>query len=234
MWRGFMAVRVEEPPKRGGGKPLYIDLGVLNLATIWSEGMRQPIAFSGRAVLADWWYWTRRIAREQSRLANVNKARSSRRIRRMYRIRKRRFRHAVNAMVKVIVEYAFRSGVSKIVVGDLKGIRNDNHKNGKANSMVHNFWSYRWVVQRLREKAEEYGITVEEVSEYKTSSICPFCGSEGVRKRRGLFYCPRCNKVMNADVIGVLNIARMNGTIIPSPSWRDRDNGLVAYIFTLF
>jgi len=33
---------------------------------------------------------------------------------------------------------------------------------------------------------------------------------------------------MNADVIGVLNIAKKDETIIPSPSWRDRDNGLVA------
>ena len=56
VWRGFMAVMVEKPPRRGGGKPLYIDLGVVNLATVWFEGLRQPIAFSGRAVLSDWWY----------------------------------------------------------------------------------------------------------------------------------------------------------------------------------
>jgi len=43
-----------------------------------------------------------------------------------------------------------------------------------------------------------------------------------------LFYCPNCDKVMNADVVGVLNIAKKCGSIIPSPSWRDRDNGLVA------
>jgi hypothetical protein len=34
---------------------------------------------------------------------------------------------------------------------------------------------------------------------------------------------------MNADVAGVLNIARKDGTIIPSPSWRDRDNGVMAH-----
>ncbi|MBS7268574.1 MAG: hypothetical protein KIH10_07065 [Candidatus Freyarchaeota archaeon] len=59
-------------PLRGGNKSLYIDLGVVNLATIWFYGLRQPIAHSGRAVLADWWYWTRRIAGEQGRLAKVN------------------------------------------------------------------------------------------------------------------------------------------------------------------
>ena len=84
------------------------------------------------------------------------------------------------------------------------------------------------MIQRLREKAEEYGIEVVEVSEYRTSSICPFCGTKGNRRHRGLFYCPNCDKVMNADVVGVLNIAKRDSAIIPSPSWRDRDNGLVA------
>jgi len=227
VWRGFMTVKVEEPPLRGGSKPLYIDLGVVNLATIWCKEMKQQIAFSGGAILADWWYWTKRIAREQSRVAKINKARTSKKIRKMYRIRQRRFRHAVNAMIKMIVEYAYCSGISKIVVGDLKGIRESNHKNSKANSIIHNFWSFRWIIQRLKERAEEYGIEVVEVSEHETSSICPFCGTRGNRRHRGLFYCPNCDKIMNADVVGVLNISRKNGTIIPSPSWRDRDNGLV-------
>ena len=29
VWRGFMIVKVEKPPKRGGGNPLYIYLGVI-------------------------------------------------------------------------------------------------------------------------------------------------------------------------------------------------------------
>ena len=71
-----MTVKVEKPPPKGGSKPLYIDLGVVNLATLWFEGLKQPIAFSGRKVLADWWYWTGKIAKEQSRLARVNKAKN--------------------------------------------------------------------------------------------------------------------------------------------------------------
>jgi hypothetical protein len=34
---GFITVKVEKPTIRGGSKPLYIDLGVVNLATIWFE-----------------------------------------------------------------------------------------------------------------------------------------------------------------------------------------------------
>jgi putative transposase len=173
VWRGFMAVKVGKPPKRGGSKPLYIDLGVKNLATVWYDGLRQPIAFSGGAVLSDWWYWNRKIAGEKSRLARVNGARTSKKLRRLYRTRQRRFRHAVNAMVKTIVEEAYRLGVSKIVLGKLKGVRSNRH-NGKANTMINNFWSFSYIVRRFKEKAEEYGIEViggKRVQDIKQMSI---------------------------------------------------------------
>jgi putative transposase len=121
--RGFMSVKVEKPPLRGGNKPLYIDLGVVNLATLWFEGLKQPIAFSGKRILSDRWYWTRNIAEEQRRLARVNGAKTSRKLRRLYRMRQRRFRHAVNAMIKTIVEDAYQLGISKIVLGKLKNIK---------------------------------------------------------------------------------------------------------------
>ena len=228
VWRGFMAVEVEKPPRRGGGKPLYIDLGVINLAAVWFEGLKQPIAFSGRNLLSDWWYWTKKIAKEQSRLARINKAKTSKKLRKLYRIRRRRFRHAMNAMIKTIVEDAYLLGISKIVLGRLKGVRENGHHNSKANSMINNFWSFSYIAKRFKEKAEEYGIEVEGKSEYKTSSECPFCHSKGTRKHRGLFYCGKCGMAMNADAVGALNMARNDGNIIPSPI-RGRDNGAVAH-----
>ncbi len=210
VWRGFMAVKVGKPPKRGGSKPLHIDIGVKNLATVWYDGLRQPIAFSGGAVLSDWWYWNKKIAGEQSRMARINGARTSKKLRRLYRTRQRRFRHAVNAMVKTIVEEAYRLGVSKIVLGKLKGVRNNRH-NGKANTMINNFWSFSYIVRRFKEKAEEYGIEVGEVSEYKTSSKCPYCGSENVTNRGRLFKCYDCGLEAHRDAVGVLNIGHLNG-----------------------
>ena len=215
VWRGFMAVEVEKPPKRGGNKPLYIDLGVRCLATIWHEGMKQPIAFRGGELLWDWWYWTKKIVREQSRVAKINKARTFRRIRKMYRIRKRRFRHAVNTMIKMIVEYADQTGLSRIVVGNLRGIRDNNHKNSKVNSMIHNFWSFKWIIQRLKEKAEEYGIEVKEVSEHKTSSICPRCGSDRAVKRGRLFKCLNCGLEAHRDAVGVVNMGTLRNGGMP-------------------
>jgi len=210
VWRDFMTVEVEKPPLRGGNKPLYIDLGVINLATVWSEGLRQPMVFSGRDVLADWWYWTRKISREQSRLAKVNRARTSR------RLRKRRFRHAVNAMVKTIVEDASQLGISRIVLGDLKGIGENNHHNSKANSMIHNFWSFQYITKRFKDKAEEYGIKVVEVDERKTSTTCPRCGSDRTVKQGGLFKCLSCRVEAHRDAVGALNIGLAQGAELPA------------------
>jgi len=212
VWRGFMAVEIEEPPTRGGSKSLYIDLGVRCLATIWHKGTKQPIAFRGGELLWDWWYWTERISEEQSRLTRVNKVKTSRKL---YRIRQRRFRHAVNAMIRWIVEYTHQSGLSKIVVGNLKGIRKNNHKNAKVNSMIHSFWSFKWIVQRLKEKAEEYGIEVVEVSEYGTSSTCPRCGSNKVVRRGRLFKCLNCGLEAHRDAVGVMNMGTLRNGGMP-------------------
>jgi predicted ATP-grasp superfamily ATP-dependent carboligase len=61
----------------------------------------------------------------------VNGAKASRKLRRLYGIRHRRFRHAVNAMMKTIVEWAAQLGISKIILGRLSGVRKNSHSNSK-------------------------------------------------------------------------------------------------------
>jgi len=215
-WRVFQAVKVKSLFKPKGSKTCYIDIGIINLFTIWLEGWRQPIAFSGRNLLSDWWYWNRRIADCQSVLETVNDKKSSMRLSRFYRIRQRRFRQAINTMVRIIVKDLYELGVSKIVIGNLTGIRENNDKGKKSNSMIHNFWSFNYIVQRLKCTAQEYGIRVKEVSEYKTSSRCIRCSSENIERKGRLFKCLECGLEANRDAIGVLNLANLQyeGTAI--------------------
>ncbi|PUA32607.1 MAG: hypothetical protein B9J98_03905, partial [Candidatus Terraquivivens tikiterensis] len=147
--------------------------------------------------------------------ARVNRAKTSKNLRKLYRIRQRRFRHAINAMIKTIIEDAYALSVSEIVLGKLKGIRESNHSN-KANAMINNFWSFKYIIRRIREKAEEYGIKVAEVSEHKTSSICPRCRSGRVIKRGRLFECLDCGVEANRDSVGVLNIGLAWGAKLPA------------------
>ena len=117
----------------------------------------------------------------------------------------------MNAMIKTIVEGAYQLDISKIVLGILKNIRMKSYNNGKVNAMINNFWSFNYIVRRFREKAEEYGIEVDEKSEYKMSSKCPLCRSEDVMARGRLFKCLSCGLGANRDAVGVLNMGCLHG-----------------------
>jgi putative transposase len=117
----------------------------------------------------------------------------------------------VNAMIKTIVEDANQLGTSKIILGRLKGVRNKSHDNSKANAMINSFWSFNYIVRRFKKKAEEYGVKVEEKSEYKTSSKCPLRHSEDIVTRGRIFKCLCCGLEANRDAVGVLNIGYLHG-----------------------
>jgi len=228
-WYAYQSVEVNQPRRTASPRRAFVDLGVVNIITAWIEGEKQPIAFSGKPLLADWWYWTKKIAHYQSIAKKVNGVNTTRRIRKYYRKRKLRFRHAISTIVHRFVKICYEKGVSEIIVGDISGIRQNNNKNAKVNAMIHNFWSFRHVINRLITTAENFEIKVKLVKENHTSSVCPFCGTKGKRVTRGLFYCPKCNQIMNADVVGCFNIAKKCKAIIPNPSWRGRDNGVLAH-----
>ena len=215
-WYACQSVEVDQPRRAiSSEKRAFVDLGVINIITAWIEGERQPIAFSGKPLLADWWYWTKKIAHYQSIAMKVNKRYTTKRIRKYYRKRQLRFRHAINTIVHRFVKLCYEKGVTEIVVGDVSGIReNNNNKNNKVNAMIHNFWSFRYIVNRLITTAENFGIKVKFVKENYTSSICPRCGSTNALKHKRSFKCLDCGLKAHRDVVGVLNIARLslNGT----------------------
>jgi len=208
-WYAHIPVEVEwQPPSRTDArKKASLDLGICNLATLHIEGER-PIIYSGRAVLSDWVYHTKRIAERQSRLPL--RKRISKWIRKAFRRRQRRLRHAVNAMLRGIFEGLEAKGLGELVIGDLNGIRgNDNH-GGNVNQKVNNFWAFNLIERRIRELGEEYGITIRKVSERDTSITCCLCGEKHhSRVRRGLVVCSRAHQSINADVNGAVNILKV-------------------------
>jgi len=66
------------PPRRA-----FVDLGVVNIIVAWIEGDVQPIAFSGRPLLADWYYWTNKISYYQSIAKRVNNKNTTRKIKKI-------------------------------------------------------------------------------------------------------------------------------------------------------
>jgi putative transposase len=216
-WRVFQAMNVKPLITPLGSKTCYIDMGVRNLATVWIPEWHQPIAYQSGRLLADWWYWTKRIAQHQQRLLTVNGKKKSRQLARLYRIRKKRFRHAVATFARQLVKDLYARGVSTIVIGELTGIRTNTKHSRQGNTMVHNYWSHKHVADRLKWTAQEYGIKVERISEAYTSQTCPRCHSRhSLRVLRG-FRCLDCGLEAHRDAVGVLNIAARCGEYAVRP-----------------
>jgi len=167
------------PPRRA-----FVDLGVVNIIVAWIEDDLEPIAFSGRPLLADWYYWSNKISYYQSIAKKVNGKDTTKRIKKLYRKRKRRFRDRINKIVKKFIDICVSENVTEIVCGDLRGIR-DNYGKGsgsrKRNKIINNFWSHRYITDRLRTTAENHGIKLTLIDEHNTSSICPICCARGSR-----------------------------------------------------
>ena len=74
----------------------------------------------------------------------------------------------MDGAVKDLLERLVEEGVSGIYVGDLTGVL-EGHWLATVNEKTHNFWAFRRFVDRLENKAEEYGVEVHEESEAWTS-----------------------------------------------------------------
>ena len=211
-WYGHIPVRVKWPRKGKPHQPTLkrasIDLGICNLATCVVEDAPTAYVYSGRAVLSDWRYWTKRIAKEQGRLAKVNGKRTSKDLQAMFQTRKRRLHHAVDAMVRDLFDRLEAQGVMELFVGDLKHIRDNADQGRVGNQKLHNFWPLQRIRQRIQELIEEYGIRVRFKSEWNTSKRCFICGQthQSGRIYRGLYRCSRTGRTMNADMNGAYNI----------------------------
>jgi len=138
----------------------------------------------------------------------------------MYAKWRKQVRSFINSKVRQIVEWLYENGVSVVYVGYPKMIAQDN---GNFNTVQ--VWSYGYLLKRLVEVVEEYGINVVLVNEAFTSITCPIHGNGcGKRIKRGLFKCTKLNKVFNADLVGAYNI--LVKSITPSPRVGDRGNEL--------
>ncbi len=211
--KAVRGVWVSVPRRPRGSLVAGIDIDVNNLVAIYvGNGLAKLV--NGRPLKALSHYWRMRIAEYQSTL-NRYGLKNSRRLRSMHSKWRKQIKAYIDSKVRQAIEWLHSVGVSIIKIGYPKYIAQDN---GNFNN-VH-IWTYGYLLRRIYEVAEEYGITVVYVNEAYTSSKCPVHGPGcGKRIERGLFKCTKINKVFNADLVRAFNIL-----ITPSPE-RDRGNG---------
>ncbi|ASJ13400.1 RNA-guided endonuclease InsQ/TnpB family protein [Thermococcus thioreducens] len=225
-WYAHISVTVEEkfeggewvalPRRPKGSLSAGIDLGVNNLMAVYVEN-GESFLVNGRPLKSIDFYWRRKIAEYQSKL-NKSGAKTSRKLKRMHERAKLQAKHYINTAVRQTVRRLYEIGVSKIVVGYPKSIARNSDKGKKQNFLLSHVWRFNYVIKRLKEVSEEYGISVVVVNEAFTSQSCPLCGQHHPNARfvRGLFKCRREGVVMNADLVGAFNILRKVKAITPS------------------
>ena len=201
--RWYMAYGVEtKPPVQRTGVRAGIDLSIRILASLSIEGVETATHFAGRDALKEWDYWCRCIARHQQELAHRNK-KSSKRLSRLYRMRKARMRHLWDTMAKRIAQTCRRHKVGEVLIGWPKGILDDVRVTAKWNGRLHGFWSFAQVTDRIMLALNRVGIKTEQVGERGTSSHCSGCGSVNViRRPRHVLYCKDCGFSIHSDQSG--------------------------------
>jgi len=186
---------------------LAIDLGLDNFATCVDTNGTAFI-IEGRFIKSfNRWYH-----KEKAKLQSIyskQKIKTGRKLCWLERKRKFVIDNFLNQAVAYIVKHCIKNGVGKIVIGELKGIK-QNINLGKVNNQ--NFVSipYGLFKQKLKAKCEFYGIKYIEVDEAYTSQTCCSCGviKKSNRKHRGLYVCEDCGIVLNADVNGAINLLK--------------------------
>ncbi|WP_297420665.1 transposase, partial [Thermococcus sp.] len=161
---------VSVPRQSLGDLSTGIDLGVNNLMAVYVEN-GESFLVNGRPLKAIDFYFRKVIADYQSKL-NKSGVKTSRKLRRLHEKAKLQAKHYINTAVRQTLERLYHLGVSRIVVGYPKGISRNSDKGKKQNFLLSHVWRFNTVIQRLKEVAEEYGISVVVVDEAFTSKVC--------------------------------------------------------------
>jgi IS605 OrfB family transposase len=100
------------------------------------------------------------------------------------------------------------SEIKFLAVEDLKNLKKGkSHKRGKTFRKAMIPWSYRQVIEALKNKAEENRVYLQKVEPAYTSQICPNCSKVSSSNRKNEdFRCISCDFRQDADIVGAYNI----------------------------
>lgn len=196
---------------------MSIDLGINNLMTCYiSTG--KTFIISGRQILSMNRYFDKEISHYQSiadsqqYAKGIQYPKSTKRINKLYEKRRKQLNHLLHTATKTVIDIANKENVCKIIIGDIKDIREDKNLGKVTNQKFHK-WSFKKIKDKLIYKAEHKGIAIELQEESYTSQCSPYTKEvskefalKSNRRHRGLY--KEGNKIFNADCVGAYNISR--------------------------
>ena len=233
-WYLIIIHKVDEKENVLRDNVMAIDLGLDNLATLTFKDNLDNYIINGKPLKSKNKYFNQKINRLQSiRMKQTGSKyfKDTQQIKQLRSKHKNYISNYLHQASRKIVNLAKEHNVSKIVIGDLKEIKQN---------MNYNKSFVQVPIQRLKDlieyKAKLEGIEVNIINEAYTSG-CSALDLEKLNKdnynkyrrvERGLFKSD-CGLTINADVNGSLNIMRkfLTKKCIPELVNQAKDNGVV-------
>ena len=233
-WYILVIYKIEPKEKAKGNNIMAIDLGLNNLATLTFKDNVESYIINGRTIKSKNSYFNKEITKLQSirmKQTGSKNFKNTKKIKKLRTKRKNYISNYLHQASREVINLAKKYQVSKIIIGDLKQIKQQ---------MNYNKSFVQIPIQRLKElieyKAKLEGIELITINEAYTSG-CSALDLEDLNKNnynksrrieRGLFKS-NIGLTINADINGSLNIMRkfLNKKCIPELVNQARDNGVV-------
>ena len=197
-WYAHFVYTISLPELKGSGETISIDLGMKHLAaTACTDG--KTALWPGGELSSLERYYDKEKAKTTKSVSRKSRAYNQK--------RSRQRTHLLHSFTKSLVRDADARGVSTIIVGDLKDVRDGKNWGDSGNQQFHK-WPFERIIKMLTYKAGMLGIRVVQTPEDYTSQTCCVCRTKHKSNRvhRGLYVCSRCGSVVNADTNGAINI----------------------------
>lgn len=200
------------------GRFLSIDLGLHNLMTCYNSYTGETFIV-GRKYLSICHYFDKEIARIQTQWANQQRAqgikhpKSSKHIKSLHEKKRNSVNDFIHKLTRTVVDYCRDNDIRTVVIGDIKGIREEKDFGSRVNQALHAL-PYDRIYKQLEYKLREEGFAFVKQEESYTSQTSPLTDTVSKenaertnRIKRGLYTDGEYS--WNADVVGAFNILRL-------------------------
>ncbi len=203
----------EEKETSKAGNIMAIDLGINNIVACTNKENMDMLLVSGKEAKSKNKYINEKVKNLQQikmKMVGNKKYKDTKQIKRLRKKRNDYMNTFMHKVSRMVIEYAIKNKCSKIVIGDLKNIKQNMNYNKDFVQIP-----LEQLVKKIEYKAKIEGIEVVKISERYTSGVSAIDREEvnkenynkKRRKYRGLFIT-NAGKEINADINGSLNILR--------------------------
>ena len=203
--------------KKDNGKYLSIDMGINNLITAY-DNKGYSFIIKGNSYQNTLYYYNKKIAYYQSLEAKYNNIDNNdfimtKRIKKLNLIKKRKIDYILHASTKRILDYCINNQINTVIIGNIKGIRENNNIGKNNNQKLHSL-PFNQLYNKLSYKLRLNGINLIYQKESYSSGCAPTSVdvskeyyNKSKRVKRGLYKDK--NIIYNSDSVGAYNIMRI-------------------------